>query len=137
MKTSLPIPVFILVLLFLIILGMGGWLNRNYILATSYLIHFQNAKTDDVKCMNLLQILSVSPEARLNSVIQKSYPNNYYKVRRSTFLWNTYAVAELEETKKSITYHQESRGSTLKVILLKKEENGNFKTIYSCGKFLG
>ncbi|HLO85461.1 MAG TPA: hypothetical protein VK203_10725 [Nostocaceae cyanobacterium] len=125
MKISLPIPVYIL--LFLSILAIGGWWSRNYILAASYFMRFQNAQTDEAKCMNLLQVLRVSPHTNLNSVIQQTYPNRKYQIRRGTMLWSEYAVVELEQTAES----------NLEVVLLKKDSNGNFQVLYSCGKFLG
>lgn len=125
MKTYLPIP--ILILLFLSILAIGGWWSRNYILAASYFMRFQNAQTDEAKCMNLLQVLRVGPHTNLNSVIQQTYPNRKYQIKRGTMLWSEYAVAELGQTAES----------NLEVVLLKKDSNGNFQVLYSCGKFLG
>lgn len=137
MKISLPIPLTIFILLFPLILAMGGWFSRDYILAASYFMRFQNAKTNDLKCGNLLQILRVSPEASLTSVVQQTYSNRQYKVKRGTLLWNKYAVAELKETTESVTSQKEWKGSNLEVVLFKKESHGNLQVIYSCEKLLG
>ncbi|HLP89703.1 MAG TPA: hypothetical protein VK184_14065 [Nostocaceae cyanobacterium] len=132
MKTYLPIPVFILGLLLI-----SGWLSRNYILANYYFMSFQNSQTNEVRCKRLLQVLNVSSRTNLNSIIQQTYPKNQYRIRRGTLLWNEYAIAELELTIQSVKSRLEWNRSTLEVVLLKKESNGNFQVIYSCGKFLG
>ncbi|BAZ27997.1 hypothetical protein NIES4074_04270 [Cylindrospermum sp. NIES-4074] len=137
MQKSSPIPLSIFLFCFLLILVTGGWIKRNEILAELYFLRFQNAQTADVKCSNLLQILSVSPEKSLNSVIQQAYPQGQYNLKRSTLLGNKYAVVELRETTKWATLQKRLSDSSLQVVLFKKGSNGNFQVIYSCEKFLG
>ncbi len=96
-------------------------------MAQFYFVRFQIAQTEESKCQNLLQILRVSPEANLNSVIQQVYPEGQYDLKQSTILSNQYVVAEIAEFDKSMVY----------VVLFKRELNGNLQIIYSVGKFLG
>ncbi|HAG82948.1 MAG TPA: hypothetical protein DCL61_17745 [Cyanobacteria bacterium UBA12227] len=137
MKMLSPIQVYSLVFFCLLVLLMGGWFNRNQILAQFYFMHFQRSQTDEVKCQNLLQILRVSPEANLNSVIRQVYPEGQYDLKRSTILFDKYAVAELQESARSVALQKEWKGSMLQVRLFKKQSNGNFQIIYSCEKFMG
>lgn len=127
MKILSPPQVSILLFFCLLVLLIGGWFNRNQLVAQFYFVRFQIAQTEESKCQNLLQILRVSPEANLNSVIQKIYPEGQYDLERSTILSNKYVVAEIAEFEKSMVY----------VVLFKKELNGNLQIIYSVGKFLG
>jgi hypothetical protein len=132
---KIPLPVFILFFLFLLLIG--GWFNRNQLMVQFYFMRFQTAQSEDIKCRNLLQILRVSREANLESVIQRAYPEGQYHLRRSAFLLGGYAVAELEENAESVARQKEWKGSMLQVVLLQKKSNGDFQIIYSCGKFMG